>query len=62
MNVIAQSVQVPAGGVLLDADLAVPEGARGVVLLALRVTWAMQRLGGETRLEIVEGASRSSDS
>jgi putative phosphoribosyl transferase len=34
MNVIAQSVQVPAGGVLLDADLAVPEGARGVVLFA----------------------------
>jgi pimeloyl-ACP methyl ester carboxylesterase len=34
MNVIAQSVQVPVGAVLLDADLAVPEAARGVVLFA----------------------------
>jgi putative phosphoribosyl transferase len=34
MNVVAQSVQVPAGRVLLEADLAVPEAARGVVLFA----------------------------
>jgi pimeloyl-ACP methyl ester carboxylesterase len=34
MNVIARSVHVPAGGVLLDADLAMPEAARGVVLFA----------------------------
>jgi pimeloyl-ACP methyl ester carboxylesterase len=34
MNAVAHSVQVPAGDVLLDADLVVPEAARGVVLFA----------------------------
>jgi dienelactone hydrolase len=34
MNAVAQSVQIPAGGVLLDADLRVPDPARGVVIFA----------------------------
>ncbi|MDQ6852751.1 MAG: dienelactone hydrolase family protein [Actinomycetota bacterium] len=34
MDVMDQSLQIPAGSVVLDADLAVPEGAQGVVLFA----------------------------
>ncbi len=34
MNLVEQSVQIPAGGVALDADMAVPEPATGVVLFA----------------------------
>ena len=34
MNLVEQSVQIPAGGVVLDADMAVPEPASGVVLFA----------------------------
>jgi dienelactone hydrolase len=34
MNAAEQSIRIPAGGVLLDADLAVPEPASGVVLFA----------------------------
>ena len=34
MNLVEQSLQIPAGGVALDADLAVPEPQRGVVLFA----------------------------
>ena len=34
MNLVEQSLQIPAGGVALDADLAVPEPKRGVVLFA----------------------------
>jgi dienelactone hydrolase len=34
MNAVAQSVQIPAGGVLLDADLTVPDPARGAVIFA----------------------------
>jgi dienelactone hydrolase len=34
MNAVAQSVQIPAGGVLLDADLARPDPARGAVIFA----------------------------
>jgi dienelactone hydrolase len=34
MNPVAQSVQIPAGGVLLDADLKVPDPARGAVIFA----------------------------
>ena len=34
MNPVAQSVQIPAGGVLLDADLRVPDPARGAVIFA----------------------------
>ena len=34
MNLVEQSVQIPAGGVALDADMAVPERATGVVLFA----------------------------
>ena len=29
MNLVEQSLQVPAGGVALDADLAVPDPAAG---------------------------------
>jgi dienelactone hydrolase len=34
MNAAERSLRIPAGGVLLDADLAVPEPASGVVLFA----------------------------
>jgi putative phosphoribosyl transferase len=34
MNPVAQCVQIPAGGVLLDADLRVPDPARGAVIFA----------------------------
>lgn len=34
MNAVAQSVQIPAGGVLLDADLTRPAPARGAVIFA----------------------------
>jgi putative phosphoribosyl transferase len=34
VNPVAQSVQLPAGGVLLDADLRVPDPARGAVIFA----------------------------
>jgi len=34
MNLVEQSVQIPAGGVALDADMAVPEPATGVVPFA----------------------------
>ena len=34
MNLVEQSVQIPAGGVALDADMVVPEPATGVVLFA----------------------------
>lgn len=34
MNPVAQSVQIPAGGVLLDADLRVPDPAQGAVIFA----------------------------
>jgi putative phosphoribosyl transferase len=34
MSVVGQTVQIPAGGVLLDADLAVPGQPAGVVLFA----------------------------
>jgi putative phosphoribosyl transferase len=34
MNLVEQSVQIPAGGVALDAGMAVPEPATGVVLFA----------------------------
>ena len=34
MNLVEQSLQIPAGGVALDADPAVPEPQRGVVLFA----------------------------
>lgn len=34
MDVMDQSLQIPAGSVVLDADLAVPERAQGVVLFA----------------------------
>jgi len=34
MNLAGQCLQVPAGGVMLDADLVVPERASGVVLFA----------------------------
>ena len=34
MNLVEQSVQIPASGVALDADLTVPEPQRGVVLFA----------------------------
>jgi hypothetical protein len=34
MNLVEQSVQIRAGGVALDADMAVPEPATGVVLFA----------------------------
>jgi len=34
MNLVEQSLQIPAGGVALDADMAVPESATGVVLFA----------------------------
>ena len=34
MNLVEQSLQIPAGGVALDADMAVPEPATGVVLFA----------------------------
>ena len=34
MNLVEQSVQIPAGGVALDADMAAPEPATGVVLFA----------------------------
>jgi putative phosphoribosyl transferase len=34
MNVAARSVQIPAGGVLLDGDLAIPDPAHGAVLFA----------------------------
>ena len=34
MNLVEQSLQIPAGGVALDADVAVPEPTGGVVLLA----------------------------
>src|SRR5258708_74336 len=34
MNLIEQSLQIPAGGVALDADVMVPGPARGVVLFA----------------------------
>jgi putative phosphoribosyl transferase len=34
MNPIEQSLQIPAGGVALDADLSVPEPRHGVVLFA----------------------------
>ena len=34
MNLVEQSLQIPVGGVALDADMAVPEPATGVVLFA----------------------------
>ena len=34
MNLVEQSLQIPAGGVALDADMAVPDPATGVVLFA----------------------------
>jgi putative phosphoribosyl transferase len=34
MNLVERSLQIPAGGVALDADLVVPEPAGGVVLFA----------------------------
>jgi putative phosphoribosyl transferase len=34
MNLVEHSLQIPAGGVALDADMAVPEPATGVVLFA----------------------------
>jgi putative phosphoribosyl transferase len=34
MNLVEQSLQIPAGGVALDAEMAVPEPATGVVLFA----------------------------
>ncbi len=34
MNLVEHSLQIPAGGVVLDADLVVPEPAGGVVLFA----------------------------
>jgi putative phosphoribosyl transferase len=34
MNLVEQSLQIPAGDVALDADMAVPEPATGVVLFA----------------------------
>ena len=34
MNLVEQSLQIPAGGVALGADMAVPEPATGVVLFA----------------------------
>jgi putative phosphoribosyl transferase len=34
MSVVQQSMQIPAAGVLLEADVAIPESARGVVLFA----------------------------
>ena len=34
MNLVEQSLQIPAGGVALDADVAVPEPTGGVVLFA----------------------------
>ena len=34
MNLVEQSLQIPAGGVALDADMAVPESATRVVLFA----------------------------
>ena len=34
MKLVEQSIQIPAGGVALDADVAVPEPASGVVLFA----------------------------
>jgi dienelactone hydrolase len=34
MNVVDQSIRIPAAGVDLDADVVVPENARGVVLFA----------------------------
>jgi len=34
MNVVEESLHVAAGGVVLDADLVIPEAARGVVLFA----------------------------
>jgi hypothetical protein len=34
MNLVERSLQIPAGGVALDADLLVPEPAGGVVLFA----------------------------
>ena len=34
MNPVGRSLQVPAGGVALDADLVVPEPAGGVVVFA----------------------------
>jgi dienelactone hydrolase len=34
MDAAEQSIRIPAGGVLLDADLAVPEPATGVVMFA----------------------------
>ena len=34
MNLVEQSVQIPASGVALDADLTVPEPQRGVALFA----------------------------
>lgn len=34
MNAVMESVRIPATGVLLEADVAVPEAARGVVLFA----------------------------
>jgi putative phosphoribosyl transferase len=34
MNVVEEGLHIPAGGVALDADLVIPEAARGVVLFA----------------------------
>src|SRR5215470_11625029 len=34
MNVVSGGLRIPAGGVALDADLVIPEAARGVVLFA----------------------------
>jgi dienelactone hydrolase len=34
VNAVQQSLEIPAGGVVLDADIVVPETARGVVLFA----------------------------
>jgi pimeloyl-ACP methyl ester carboxylesterase len=34
MNVVQQSLEIPAAGVVLEADVVVPERARGVVLFA----------------------------
>ena len=69
MNVVQDSVAVQAAGVVLDADVVVPEEAVGVVLFAHGCgssrddvvielnRQAMRQLAGETRLEIVPGAT-----
>ena len=43
MNLVEQSLQIPAGGVALDADMAVPESATGVVLFAHNLNPAIMR-------------------